>query len=125
MSKEMIIIAETFIRADRAMEATGAFKAYCALGNYAQALQDAADEKGPWPEGPEPRRMSPAELAELDRLMAVRADAWADWSDLQHRAMRGGLTLDERTVAVRESTRKDQLGAMFSELVGMMQAARR
>ena len=53
-AKQMINIAEAFQRADRALVACPAFARYCEIGNYQQAIQDAADEKCPWPEGPEP-----------------------------------------------------------------------
>lgn len=124
-AKQMINIAEAFQRADRALVACPAFARYCEIGNYQQAIQDAADEKCPWPEGPEPAPLTGAELLELEPLWAARADAWVEWSDLVHRAMRGHLTVEERATAVREATRKGQIGTMFAELVETFHAARR
>lgn len=125
MSKQMINIAEAFQRAIGALKGAPAWTRYVAIGNYDQEVRDAADEKCPWPEGPEPAPLTDAEMAQLEPLWAARAAAWSDWSDLVQRAMRGRLTIEERATAVREATRKDQIGTMFAELVDTFHAARR
>lgn len=124
-AKQMVTIAQNFLRADSALEAAPAWGRYVAIGNYDQEMRDAVDEKGPWPEGAEPAPLTHEELAQLEPLWATRADAWSEWAEFQHRAMRGHLTVEERATAVREATRTGPIGAMFGELVGMFQAARR
>ena len=124
-AKQMVTIAQNFLRADSALEAAPAWGRYVAIGNYDQEMRDAVDEKGPWPEGAEPAPLTHEELAQLEPLWSARSHAWAEWSDLVHRAMRGHLTVEERATAVREATRKGQIGTMFAELVETFHAARR
>lgn len=124
-AKQMINIAESFLRADAALQAAPAWGRYVAIGNFQQQIRDALDEKCPWPEGAEPAPLTHEELAQLEPLWSARSSAWAEWSDLVHRAMRGHLTVEERATAVREATRKGQIGTMFVELVDTFHAARR
>lgn len=124
-AKQMVTIAQNFLRAVSALEAAPAWGRYVAIGNYDQEMRDALDEKGPWPEGAEPAPLTAAELAELEPLWSARSHAWAEWAEFLDRAIRGHLTVEERATAVREATRTGPIGAIFSELVGMFHAARR